>query len=126
MIALKHHEKHHVSAANAFVKCEYKTRVRPGHTLIRVWVTLKSEECEPCYLRLSGEDVSETLIKVNLTIRSQGDCRARFNERTDPKLHHGISEGQMCAGGGSGQDTCQVRLDDPGPSLARSVSHYYS
>lgn len=39
---MKHHEKHHVSAANAFVKCEYKTRVRPGHTLIRVWVTVKS------------------------------------------------------------------------------------
>lgn len=53
--------------------------------------------------------MSDTLVKVNLTIRSQDACKSKFNQRTDPKLHMGIVEAQLCAGGGSDQDTCQVR-----------------
>ncbi|KAJ1519028.1 hypothetical protein ONE63_011365 [Megalurothrips usitatus] len=60
-----------------------------------------------------GEDVSERLIKVSLTVRSQAECRSKISERTDSKLSRGILDGQMCAGGGSEQDTCQG--DSGGP-----------
>ncbi|KAK3919313.1 Serine protease snake, partial [Frankliniella fusca] len=60
-----------------------------------------------------GEDASELLVKVNLTVRSRDECRRLFNPRTDRKLPEGILDGQMCAGGGSAKDTCEG--DSGGP-----------
>lgn len=61
-----------------------------------------------------AEDLSEELIKVRLTVRTQAECRRSINQRTDPKLQLGILDGQLCAGGGTAQDTCQVSGTDFG------------
>lgn len=65
-----------------------------------------------------GGEGSETLIKVNLTVRELSHCKVNID--LDPKqLPRGLEDTQLCAGGGShGRDTCQG--DSGGPLQTRA------
>ncbi|XP_034237301.1 uncharacterized protein LOC117642831 [Thrips palmi] len=65
-----------------------------------------------------GGEGSETLIKVNLTVRDLAHCKANL-ELNPKQLPRGLIGSQLCAGGGShGRDTCQG--DSGGPLQIRA------